>query len=216
MQGPIQNFRGRAALLITQEDRNADVLKTTLGKLGVSVALCDPRAGGERTSELAALADIVIVDTDAVEPADAVLFAGSRLPVIALIGLESPTRLQRAHDIQPTAVIMKPVRSNGVFTALYFAFNERRRQQQLKDTLASATERIAARRIVVKAIIHLMQCSGFDDEEAYRMQCSGFDDEEAYRYLRKESMSRRISVEELSAQILTVRREDLEGRKTRA
>lgn len=203
IHGPIQNFRGRDALLITQEDRNADVLKSTLGKLGVTVALCDPHAGGERTSELAALADVVIVDTDAIELADVALFAQSRLPVIALIGLESPTRLQRAHDIEPTAVIMKPVRPNGIFTALYFAFNEQRRRLQHKNALASATERLAARRIVVKGIIHLMQSSGFDDEEAYR-------------YLRKESMSRRISVEELSMEILAGRRENPQSKKTRA
>jgi AmiR/NasT family two-component response regulator len=203
MPGPIQNFRGRAALLITQEDRNSNILRDTLGKLGVTVTLCDPRAGGERTQDLAALADIVIVDTDAAEPVHVALLAGSPLPVIALIGLESPTRLQRAHDIEPTAVIMKPVRSNGIFTALYFAFNERRRRQQLKDTLASTAERLAARRMVVKAIVHLMQCSGFDDEEAYRC-------------LRKESMGRRISVEELSAEILAGRRESLQSKKTRA
>src|SRR5437763_15467187 len=141
MPGLIQNFRGRAALLITPEDRNADILRNTLGKLGVSVNLCDPRAGGERTRELAALADIVIVDIDAIEPAHVELLAGSTLPVIALIGLESPTRLQRAHDIESTAVIMKPVRSNGIYTGLYFAFNEKCRRQQLKNTLANVTER---------------------------------------------------------------------------
>ena len=97
---------------------------------------------------------------------------------------------------------MKPIRSNGVFTALYFAFNERRRRQQLKDAVASATERLAARRLVVKAIIYLMQNLGLDDEEAYR-------------HLRKESMSRRISVEELSAQILAVK-SGLQDKKTRA
>jgi AmiR/NasT family two-component response regulator len=203
MSGPIQNFRGRTALLISQHDRDCEVLKSTLGKLGVTVAVCDPHAGGDHTSSLAALADIIIVDTDVVEAPSVALFAESLLPVIALVGLESPTRLQRAHDIEPTAVIMKPVRSNGIFTALYFAFNERRKRQQIKDTLAGATERLAARRIVVKAILHLMQWSGFDDEEAYRN-------------LRKESMSRRISVEELSAQILASRHESLQNKKTRA
>ena len=34
------------------------------------------------------------------------------------------------------------------------------------------------------------------------MQSLGLNDEEAYRHLRKESMSRRIPIEELAAQIL--------------
>jgi AmiR/NasT family two-component response regulator len=35
------------------------------------------------------------------------------------------------------------------------------------------------------------------------MQSFDFNDEEAYRHLRRESMSKRIPVEELAAQILT-------------
>jgi two-component system, response regulator / RNA-binding antiterminator len=203
MQGPTQNFRGRTALLLMQEDLDAKTLCNTLNKLGVKVTLCDHRAGGDKLRELTALADIAIVDTDVIEPADVALFTNSHLPIIALIGLESPTRLQRAHDIEPTAVIMKPVRANGIFTAFYFAFNEKRRRQQLRDALASSTERLAARRIIVKAIVHLMQCLGFDDEEAYK-------------YLRKKSMSRRVSVEELSAQILADRQTSQNDKKTRA
>jgi AmiR/NasT family two-component response regulator len=115
--------------------------------------------------------------------------AGAALPVVAVIGIESPSRLQRAFDIEPSAVLMKPVRSNGVYTALFFAFNEKHRRQQLNGKLATLQERQGARRILVKAILHLMQSLGLNDEEAYR-------------HLRKESMSRRIPIEELAAQIL--------------
>jgi AmiR/NasT family two-component response regulator len=49
--------------------------------------------------------------------------------------------------------------------------------------------RHAARRHVIKAVIALMQRHGVDDEEAFRM-------------LRRESMARRITVEELSQQLV--------------
>jgi AmiR/NasT family two-component response regulator len=86
-------------------------------------------------------------------------------------------------------VLTKPAGHRGVFTSLFFAFNEHQRRRHLRDELSTARGRIDARRIVVKSIIHLMETYGFDNDEAYR-------------HLRKESMRRSISVEELSARIV--------------
>jgi AmiR/NasT family two-component response regulator len=72
---------------------------------------------------------------------------------------------------------------------LFFAFNEHQRRRHLRDELSTARGRLGARRIVVKAIIHLMGTYGFDDDKAYQ-------------HLRKESMRKRISVEELSARLV--------------
>ena len=77
------------------------------------------------------------------------------------------------------------MRPSGVYTALFFAINEHARdRQQAQDTVASLGAASGARRIVVKAVLQLMQSFGVDDEEAYR-------------HLRKESMRQRITVEEL-------------------
>jgi len=190
MTRPVQNFRGCSALLVMAEDRNAQSLKVTLGKLGITPTHFDPQGSAADLKSSMASADIAFIDTDMLDAQFVSVIAHAALPVVAVIGIESPSRLQRAFDIEPSAVLMKPVRSNGVYTALYFAFNERQRRQQLLGKLSTIQERQAARRIVVKAILHLMQ--GF-----------GFDDEEAYRHLRKESMAKRIPVEELAAQILS-------------
>ncbi len=190
MTRPIQNFRGCSALLVMAEDRNGQSLKVTLGKLGITPHHFDPQGPAADLKSSMASADMAFIDTDMLDAQFVPVIAGAALPVVAVIGIESPSRLQRAFDIEPSAVLMKPVRSNGVYTALYFAFNERQRRQQLLGKLSTIQERQAARRIVVKAILHLMQ--GF-----------GFDDEEAYRHLRKESMAKRIPVEELAAQILS-------------
>lgn len=190
MTRPIQNFRGCTALLVMAEDRNTQSLKATLGKLGITPNPFDPQGSAADLKSSMAAADVAFIDTDMLDAQYVPVIAGSALPVIAVIGIESPSRLQRAFDIEPSAVLMKPVRSNGVYTSLYFAFNESQRRQQLLGKLSTIQERQGARRIVVKAILHLMQSFGFNDEEAYR-------------HLRKESMSKRIPVEELAAQILT-------------
>jgi AmiR/NasT family two-component response regulator len=187
---PRQNFRGCSALLVMAEDRNAQSLKVTLGKLGIAPQHFDPQGSAADLKSGMEAADVAFIDTDMLDAQFVPVIAGAALAVVAVIGIESPSRLQRAFDIEPSAVLMKPVRSNGVYTALYFAFNERQRRQHLLGKLSTFQERQGARRIVVKAILHLMQSFGFNDEEAYR-------------HLRKESMSKRIPVEELAAQILT-------------
>lgn len=200
MTRPIQNFRGCNALLVMAEDRNTQSLKVTLGKLGITPHHFDPQASASDLKSSMGTADVAFIDTDMLDAQFAPVIAGLVLPVVAVIGIESPSRLQRAFDIEPSAVLMKPIRSNGVYTALYFAFNENQRRQQLLGELSTIQERQGARRIVVKAILHLMQSFGFNDEEAYR-------------HLRKESMSKRIPVEELAVQILTSTSVD---KKTRA
>ena len=200
-QRPIQNFRGCSALLVMLEDRNQQTLRNILARLGVSANHFDPQGNAGDLKASTAAADIVFVDADMLDAQFVPVVASSTLPIVALIGIESPSRLQRAFDIEPSAVLMKPVRSNGVYTSLFFAFNEKQRRQQVLGKLSSIQERQGARRIVVKAIIHLMQSFGFNDEEAYR-------------YLRKESMSKRISVEELSAQILTSKATSIDKKTT--
>jgi len=190
MQRPVQNFRGRRALLLMADDRNCRVLRDILEKLGVSLSRSEPQSSDAQTEGQIAAAEIVIVDTDALEPAVVPLLAAAQVPVIALIGHETPSRLQRALDIGPSSVLMKPVGHNGIYTSLYFAFNEHQRRRDLRDRLESAQERLAARRIIVKAILHLMETSRFDDEGAYT-------------YLRKESMRRRISIEDLAARLVS-------------
>ena len=106
-----------------------------------------------------------------------------------MIGHESPSRLQRAFELRPSAFLLKPVRPSGVYTAIFFAINGHARDRHIARTVASLEARHRARRVVTKAVIHVMQRHGVDDDEAYRR-------------LRKESMRLRITVEELSGRIV--------------
>jgi AmiR/NasT family two-component response regulator len=196
-----QNFRGVQALVLGPDDQNRHTLSQTLGRLGLGVTCHEPQGVDSRTETLVACAGIVFVDTDSIDPAAVPFLVGADHPVVALIGHETPSRLQRAFEFEPSALLMKPVRPHGLYTAVFFATNERLRRQQLTQELDATQNRQGARRLVFKAILQLMAELGTDDDEAYR-------------YLRQESMRQRISIEDLSAELLARGQGRQPGRKT--
>ena len=180
---PVQNFRGVRATVLAPDDGNRAVLAATLERLGLIVTC-------QATGPLAAdAADILFVDADALDPAFDAALSGGTMPLVTIIGHETPSRLQRAYELEPTACLMKPIRASGVFTAVYFAMNEHRRRRQSRERLAELEARLGARRFVIKAILHLVEAHGIDDEEAYRR-------------LRQESMRQRVTVEELAVRLV--------------
>ncbi|MEK0085789.1 ANTAR domain-containing response regulator [Benzoatithermus flavus] len=182
----VQNFRGMRALVALGPDRNRAVLLDTLGKLGLEAVPVEAPLGGETADG----AGLVLFDADAGEGELLPWLPGTApVPLVAVIGLETPSRLQRAFDHLPCAVLHKPVRANGVYTALFFAINEHRRRQELAASLRALEARHGARRFVIKAVLRLMERHGIDDEQAYRR-------------LRKESMRQRLTVEELAVRVL--------------
>ena len=184
----IQNFRGVHAMVIHAEDRNRTILTETLTRLGLKIHMSDPSDPAAIRDGLVE-AEIVVFDTDMVEGV-ALASAGERIavPIIAIVGLEAPGRLQRAFDLEPSAVLYKPLRSTGIYSALFFATNEHRRRNEIAQKLRLLEGRHRSRRFVTRAIVHLMRDRGVDDEEAFRL-------------LRKESMRRRLTIEEYAVHL---------------
>ena len=191
----IQNFRGANALVIHAEDRNRTILAETLTRLGLKIHVSDPSDAAIR-DELND-AEIVVFDTDMVEGV-ALASAGERItvPTIAIVGLEAPGRLQRAFELEPSAILYKPLRSTGIYSALFFATNEHRRRHEIAQKMQLLEGRHRSRRFVTRAIVHLMRDRGVDDEDAFRL-------------LRKESMRRRLTIEEYAVQLAAHPREVL-------
>jgi AmiR/NasT family two-component response regulator len=186
---PLLNFRGLHALLLLPADQNLAVLKRTLRRLGLSACAYDP-SDAEAIEEDGKLAiDIVFADADA-SMTPSLPAPIESYPVVALIGHETPTRLLRSHEMAADTFLLKPVRAQGVFTAIFFALSEHRQRVCLESRVAELSARHAARRHVIKAILLIMERFGLDDEEAYRR-------------LRRESMSRRLSIEDLSYELVT-------------
>jgi AmiR/NasT family two-component response regulator len=184
----IQSFRGLRAALLLDSAADHRLLADALIRLGLDVTTVDP-ADHSSVRESLTGADMIFFDADIIDSLPVPWSDVPRVPVVAIIGLEAPTRLNRAFEIGPAALLYKPLRSSGIYPALFFAANEHRRRAELAERLKSLEERHGARRFVQKAILDVMQ----------RHDC---DDEEAFRLLRRESMRQRITVEELAMRVV--------------
>jgi len=185
----VQSFRGLRAVLLQTGDSDRNLLADTLVRLGLKVSAVNFSDGEETSLEVLGNADIFFFDADIADCTSFLRNLTPAAPIVAIIGLETPTTLQRAFELGPAAVLYKPLRSSGIYSALFFATNEHRRRADLLDRLRILEERHNARRFVQKAILRLMD----------RHKC---DDEEAFKLLRRESMRQRITVEELSMRVL--------------
>jgi AmiR/NasT family two-component response regulator len=109
--------------------------------------------------------------------------------MIAMMGSEAPGRIEWTLAQAPSAYLIKPIGSTGVFSALAIAFHGFETQRQLRNTVSNLAQRVEARPALFKAILVVMECFGVADGEAYEL-------------LRSASMRQRKSIEELSFQIV--------------
>jgi AmiR/NasT family two-component response regulator len=181
----IQNFRRSRGLLLASPDFNADALERTLVKLGVSLTRVEQIQG----SELDPDRDIVFLDADqAINPAPLLAPEGnlSAAPVIGIVGVEAPSRLKLLAEVGATAILRKPVQSATVYSALFLGVNNFRRLKSAEARLAIGDRKRRGRRFLIKAVVALVQARCLTDEDAYAE-------------LRRESMRRRLDLEEFCA-----------------
>ena len=184
----VQNFRGMHAGILHPADRHRDVLAETLSKLGLTIAMMVPADMAAVSSPPPSATDVLFFDADAPDGLT-IANCATDVPLVAIVGMETPSRLQRAFELAPSAILHKPLRPTGIYTALYFAVNEHHRRQALIARAAELQARHGARRFVIKAVLALTAQHGIDDDQAYRM-------------LRRESMQQRLTVEELAVRML--------------
>jgi two-component system, response regulator / RNA-binding antiterminator len=186
----VQNFSGMRAILVTGPGRSREVLQDTLERLGLKVTTRNASAETEPDADVLASAEVVFFDADIAEtPLLPHGVALAPVPLVVMVGLESPGRLQRAFDLGPSAIIHKPIRSSGIYSALFFAMNEHTRRAETLERLRGMERRRGSRRFVHKALMRIMSQHCMNDEEAYAL-------------LRKESMKQRLTVEEMAARIV--------------
>ncbi|WP_181703766.1 ANTAR domain-containing response regulator [Chthonobacter albigriseus] len=196
MTGPriLQNFSGGTVHLVAADPRAADALASTLVKFGVDLRVV-PLVDGKAALDLAALRedrDVLVVDGDLDLPLDLAGGAGETfpvVPVIGLIGVEAPSRLKALMQIGATAFLRKPIHGAAVYSALFMGINGFLRRRYLETRLEDHERRRRGRRFVIKAIVNLMHRAGIDDDQAYAI-------------LRRESMRRRVSIEDYCTTLL--------------
>jgi AmiR/NasT family two-component response regulator len=180
--------RGRRALMIMKDEREIAIVRRQLDRLGMSVVETDPSQLLLPRDDV----DVVVLDADLIPiKSDCALSRKINVPIIALIGTETPSRLKWLLDLHPASFLVKPLRSAGLYTALVVAFDCAQRRIEDAAHVEKLEDRIRARRIVVAAVLQLIRAHALSEEDAFTL-------------IRQTAMRYRTTIEQLSAEIVAV------------
>src|SRR5712672_4043167 len=134
--------------------------------------------------------DVILIDADSIpiKSDHATLWKGNA-PIIALIGTETPSRLKWLLDLRPASFLVKPLRSAGLYTALVVAFDSAQRRVDEAAHIEKLEDRIRSRRIVFAAVLQIMRAHDLSETEAFTL-------------VRQTAMRHRMTIEQLSAEII--------------
>ena len=178
----IQNFRQCRVVLWAGGEFQAEPLERALARLGVSLCRLDQLGGAALDPDR----DIVFLDADQAVDTSLLIPPGATLPeapVIGLVGVEAPSRLKLLAEAGATATLRKPVQGPMLYSTLFLGVNTYRRLRSAETRLAAGDRKRRGRRLLIKAVVALVQARGVTDDDAYAE-------------LRRESMRRRLDLEE--------------------
>ncbi len=142
--------------------------------------------------EVAAGSDIVVlaVEHDSSGPLRRLFRDQNRLPtVIGVVEYENPSILQLVLEIGAHAVIERPVRPFGLLTQLAIARSLWLQQQGSRQRMQKLERKLAGMQKIQRARLILMASHSLTEEEAYQT-------------LRRQAMSKRMSLEDMAAAII--------------
>ena len=180
------SVRGRRALAVVRDERDLSVLSRQLDRLGMAIVACEPADAMPPGDGF----DVIIVDSDII-PAkmDLSRVASIRIPVIVLVGTETPSRLKGMLDLEPSCFLVKPLRSAGLYSALVLAFDQARRRDEASRRMERLEQQVRARRVVLAALMEVMRSRDLSEPEAFA-------------WIRRSAMEQRTTIEGLSARII--------------
>jgi AmiR/NasT family two-component response regulator len=180
------SVRGRRALMLMRDERDISIVRRQLGRLGMTISEHDPAEPPPPDQTV----DVVLMDTDTIpiKSDQATVWKGN-VPVIALIGTETPSRLKWLLDLRPASFLIKPLRSAGLYTALVVAFDSAQRRVDEAAHIEKLEDRIRSRRVVFAAVLQIMRSHGMSETDAFTL-------------IRQTAMRHRTTIEVLSAEII--------------
>jgi AmiR/NasT family two-component response regulator len=182
------SVRGRHTLLIMRDEREISIVRRQLNRLGMSVTETDP----EQPIDPKPAVDVIVLDADSISiKSEATYALRANVPVIALIGTETPSRLKWLLDLRPASFLIKPLRSAGLYTALVVAFDCAQRRSEEAAHIEKLEDRIRSRRVVFAAVLRLMRGHSLSEEDAFNL-------------IRQTAMRNRTTIEQLSAEIVAL------------
>ncbi len=182
------SFRAARIGLLGCSDHDKAALTRQLSRLG---ALAVPlKAVKEAHLEGPARLKALFLDGEA-EISEEALPAqtGRRLAIIALVESEAPSHLNRIFRRSISAHLMKPVRSVGILTALTVGCHTFQTHSKLVGQIERLEDRLRHRRYVFAAQLTLMTELDISEEAAFAR-------------LRAAAMERRVTIEEISVELL--------------
>ena len=191
------SVRGRRALAVMRDERELSVLRRQFGRLGMTIAECDP----DETRAPTEAFDVIIVDAD-ILPANTDLSGVRRsgIPAIALVGTETPSRLKGLLELEPACFLVKPLRSAGLYSALVLAFDVAQKRIEASKRIKRLEDRVRSRRVVLAALLQVMRRHDLSEPDAFA-------------WIRRTAMEHRTTIEQLSAEIVGMA--DFSGSTTR-
>ena len=180
------SVRGRRALMVMRDEREISIVRRQLSRLGMAISEHDPAEPPTPNQA----ADVILMDADAIpiKSDQATLWKGN-VPIIALIGTETPSRLKWLLDLQPASFLVKPLRSAGLYTALVVAFDSAQRRVDDAAHLEKLEDRIRSRRFVFAAVLQIMRSHDMSETDAFAL-------------IRQTAMRHRTTIEVLSVEII--------------
>ena len=180
------SVRGRRALMVMRDEREISIVRRQLSRLGMTISEHDPAEPPPPNQAV----DVILMDADSIPIKSdyATLWKGN-VPVIALIGTETPSRLKWLLDLRPASFLIKPLRSAGLYTALVVAFDSGQRRVDEATRIEKLEDRIRSRRIVFAAVLQIMRGHGMSETDAFSL-------------IRQTAMRHRTTIEVLSAEII--------------
>ena len=180
------SVRGRRVLMVMRDEREISIVRRQLSRLGMAISEHDPAEPPTPNQAV----DVILMDADAIpiKSDQATLWKGN-VPIIALIGTETPSRLKWLLDLQPASFLVKPLRSAGLYTALVVAFDSAQRRVDDAAHLEKLEDRIRSRRFVFAAVLQIMRRHGMSETDAFSL-------------IRQTAMRHRTTIEVLSAEII--------------
>jgi AmiR/NasT family two-component response regulator len=182
-QSPL-SVRGRRALTLIRDEREMATVRRQLDRLGMTITERDPAEAATPEDSV----DIVILDGDLV-PLGSDLLSKTEIPIIALVGTETPSRLKLLLELEPASFLIKPLRSAGLYTALVVAFDRAQKRSEIVKHIERLEERIRSRRVVFAAVLLVMRRHDLREAEAFAL-------------IRRTAMQYRTTIEQLSADIV--------------
>ena len=180
------SVRGHRALMVIRDEREISIMRRQLGRLGMTISEQDPAEPPPPNQTV----DVILMDADSIpiKSDHATLWKGN-VPIIALIGTETPSRLKWLLDLRPASFLIKPLRSAGLYTALVVAFDSAQRRIDEAAHIEKLENRIRSRRVVFAAVLQIMR--GHDMSET-----------DAFALIRETAMRHRTTIEVMSAEII--------------